>query len=309
MPTPRQPSTPAFAVVSAILLACFSLPLWHLAQFSLGNEVYSYLILIPLVSAYFVWQRRGELTSRGEPFPLLFGILVILAGGALAVAYLGWGIGKEGFPLQDRIALSALSLVVLAIGCALLFLSRETLRVLAFPLLFLLLLAPMPTRMEAGVETFLQHGSAAIAHWMLEAAGMTVFRDGTNFRLPGFSMEVAPECSGIRSTLALFITSIVAAQQFLHSSWRRAILVAVVVPIALVRNGLRVFTIGELCVQIGPEMIDSWIHRRGGPVFFVLSLIPFSLILYWLVRSERRSPGALAMRRPDAEAEPAPLRN
>jgi exosortase/archaeosortase family protein len=57
------------------------------------------------------------------------------------------------------------------------------------------------------------------------------------------------------------------------------------------RNGFRIFTIGELCVHIGPEMIDSPIHHKGGPLFFALSLIPFFILLTWLHRSERRGQG------------------
>jgi exosortase/archaeosortase family protein len=67
------------------------------------------------------------------------------------------------------------------------------------------------------------------------------------------------------------------------------VLSVAVIPIALLRNGLRVFVIGQLCVRIGPEMIDSPIHRHGGPVFFALSLIPFFLLLLWLVHLERRA--------------------
>jgi hypothetical protein len=47
--------------------------------------------------------------------------------------------------------------------------------------------------------------------------------------------------------------------------------------------------IGLLCVNVGPQMIHSIIHRRGGPVFFVLSLIPLLLLLWWLRRGEIRT--------------------
>ena len=60
-------------------------------------------------------------------------------------------------------------------------------------------------------------------------------------------------------------------------------LIAVVIPLAILRNGFRIFVIGLLCVHLGPQMIHSLIHRRGGPLFFVLSLIPF-LFLLWLLR-------------------------
>jgi exosortase/archaeosortase family protein len=101
-------------------------------------------------------------------------------------------------------------------------------------------------------------------------------------------MEVADECSGIRSSLVLFITSLLAGHLFLNTPWKRAVLTLVVIPIAIVRNGFRIFTIGMLCVHIDPSMINSPIHKRGGPLFFALSLIPFFLLLAWLRRTERK---------------------
>jgi exosortase/archaeosortase family protein len=65
-------------------------------------------------------------------------------------------------------------------------------------------------------------------------------------------------------------------------------LVALVIPLAIARNGFRILVIGLLCVHIGPHMTDSFIHRRGGPFFFALSLIPLSLILLWLRRHDKR---------------------
>jgi exosortase/archaeosortase family protein len=125
---------------------------------------------------------------------------------------------------------------------------------------------------------------------LFELSGMPLLRQDTFFRLPTLPLEVAPECSGIHSTVVLFITSLVAGYVCLRSPWRRALLTLIVIPLALLRNGLRIFTIGELCVNIGPEMLDSYIHRRGGPIFFALSLIPFFLILLLLWKSERKGP-------------------
>src|SRR4029450_2389126 len=73
---------------------------------------------------------------------------------------------------------------------------------------------------------------------------------------------------------------------FLRSPWRRASLTLCVIPLAVLRNGFRIFTIGELCVNVSPDMIDSTIHRHGGPLFFALSLVPFFLVLCLLRRAE-----------------------
>jgi exosortase/archaeosortase family protein len=82
------------------------------------------------------------------------------------------------------------------------------------------------------------------------------------------------------------MTSLVASHLFLDGPWRRLILVAFVFPLAIVRNSFRILVIGLLCVHVGPHMIESYIHRQGGPIFFVLSLVPLFLLLVWLKRQE-----------------------
>jgi exosortase/archaeosortase family protein len=93
---------------------------------------------------------------------------------------------------------------------------------------------------------------------------------------------LTPECSGVHSTLALFLTSLVAGRLFLHTAASRALLSASAVPLSFVRNGLRIFTIGQLCVHIGPQMIACDIHRHGRPFFFPFSLIPLFALLILL---------------------------
>jgi exosortase/archaeosortase family protein len=114
-----------------------------------------------------------------------------------------------------------------------------------------------------------------------------MLRAGTLLTLPGITLHVAQECSGIRSSWVLLMTSVLTSHLFLHNPWRRVVLVAFVIPLALLRNGFRILVIGLLCVHISPRMIDSFIHQRGGPIFFALSLVPLFGLMVWLRRQER----------------------
>jgi exosortase len=125
---------------------------------------------------------------------------------------------------------------------------------------------------------------------MLTATFTDFFREGLIIKLPNITLEVAPECSGIRSSMVLFITSLIAGKMFLHSKWHRVWLALFVIPLAVVRNGFRIFTLSILCVYVSPDMINSFVHKKGGPIFFALSLIPFFAFLLWLRRRERRAP-------------------
>lgn len=279
-----------FRVAVVILLVGFSLPFYQVARFCLSGELYSYILLIPFVSLYFIWLQRDQLKNSGAALPPAAAALALAAGtGCLILGYFQ----TAGSALQDQLALSMYAFALLLTGVCCLFLSRSMLRLLAFPLGFLVFLAPFPVFMEKALESFLQHGSAVVADGLFQLAGTPVYRNGTVFRLPGFSMQVARECSGINSTVALFVTSIVAGRLLLRSPLLRFVLTLAVIPIALGRNGIRVVTIGELCVHVGPEMIDSYIHRHGGPIFFTLSLIPFSLLVLGLVKIDRRSTRSL----------------
>ena len=146
---------------------------------------------------------------------------------------------------------------------------------------------PPPPRGRRWLETASKLASAEMAALLFSIAGTPVLRDGNVFQLPGIIIEVAQECSGIRSSWVLFITSLMASYLFLKTPWRRAVLVSLVIPLAILRNGLRILTIGVLCVQFGPQMINSVIHHRGGPLFFALSLIPLFLVLWWLRKEEK----------------------
>jgi exosortase C (VPDSG-CTERM-specific) len=275
-----------FSLMTAVVALCFSVPLYRLAWFAAMSDLYSYIFLIPLISGYLAWLKWKSLppfsgAARKTAIAFFAGGLTVLGGYALA--------RSAGFILaeDDYLAFMMSAWFLFFAGGCCWFLGGKIARALAFPIGFLIFMTPMPAFLRHGIESFLQSGSALMAEWFFRLSGATFLRNGLIFQLPGISLEVAPECSGIHSSLVLFITSALAGYLFLRSPWKRAVLMLAVIPLALLRNGFRVYVIGELCTHVGPQMIDSPIHRHGGPLFFVLSLIPFFLLLVWLRRSER----------------------
>lgn len=271
-----------FLMAIIALLAIFSLALLDLVRFASQSELYSHILLVPFISLYLIWLKRETLPPPSPP-DYRWAAPPLVAGLALLAVRLA-----TAPPLEDALWLSTLAFVLLLWGICTLFLGRRSLRAMAFPLGFLVFMAPFPTAVMEWMEVALQHASASMAYVLFKLAGTPIFREDVFFQLPGMKIVVAPECSGIHSTLALFITSLLAGYFFLRSPWLRALLAAAVIPLAIFRNGFRILVIGELCVHVGPEMIDSYIHRHGGPIFFALSLVPFTLGLWALMRVERR---------------------
>ena len=270
-----------------LLLAAFGQPLLSLANYAAHSALHSHIVLIPFVSAYLLYIRRDQLPRRYVA-DLPLGI-VLLAGGLGILLFTYW-LNFAGRAPADNYYLVLLTLSFLCCLAAggFFFFGRDWMRAAAFPVAYLIFMVPMPDAMADALESASKYASAEAANLFFHLGGTPFLRTGLIFQLPNITIEVAQECSGIRSSWVLFITSVLAANLFLKSSWRRLVLVALVIPLAILRNGFRIFVIGLLCVNAGPQMINSVIHRRGGPVFFVLSLIPFLLLLWWLRKGETR---------------------
>jgi exosortase C (VPDSG-CTERM-specific) len=253
----------------------------ELLRFTFHSELFSYIPLVPAISAYLIWTDRKKMTT--EVCASRAGAAVaFLIGGAVAAAW--WFGTRAGWQVapQDYLALMMLSFLCFFWGACLALPGWKIMRDAAFPAAFLIFAVPLPTAWEANIDTFFQYTSALAAKAFFTLAGTPSLLSGLQIDLPGMSLVVAPECSGIHSTLVLLITSLLAGYLFLRRTSLRVILALSIVPLAILRNGFRVFVIGELCVHISPSMIDSPIHRKGGPIFFALSLIPLFLLLVFL---------------------------
>ncbi len=274
-----------FLIFGVVLIATYIKPLLALASHVAHSELHSHILLIPFVSVYLISIRRHAL-PRDYTFSVGWALIPLVAGAiSLAAA---WTPGLFGRPLSqnDYLGLMTLSFVCFVAAGGFFFLGRKCMAAAAFPFAFLIFMVPMPDRVADFLETASKLASADAASMFFNISGTPVLRDGAFFHLPNITIEVAQECSGIRSSLVLFITSLLAANLFLKTPWRRIVLVAAVIPLGILRNGLRIVFIGLLCVHFGPDMINSIFHKRGGPPFFVLSLIPLFLLLWWLRRGE-----------------------
>jgi exosortase C (VPDSG-CTERM-specific) len=275
-----------FLLLLLTLGTAFVLPLFDLLRFSISSRMYSHVILVPCISAYFLWLNRSALCHGLTSSPA-FALAAALPGAALLALYaLEWRM-LPGLTPSDRLAALMGAFVCFVLAGGFLFLGREFMRTAWFSAGFLVFLVPLPTAVETGLETFLQHASAEMAGLLFHATGIPVLRDGLLFRLPGLTMEVAQECSGINSSLVLFVISLIAGQVFLRSAWRRIALVVFVLPLGIARNAFRIVTLGYLTVEVDPDIIHSALHHQGGPIFFALSLVPFMAVLWWLWRTER----------------------
>jgi exosortase len=277
-----------FACFTICLLVLFHTPLMKLLSlaFAAGHDAdqYSHVALIPIVTGYLiVHQRRRIFAETG--FAIAPGIGV-LAGGVVVFLIIEFAGGM----LNEHDYLCGLmaSFVVLEIGNFVLFFGTRAFRLARFPLLVLILMIPFPTWVLDRTVRLLQGGSAFVTTSLLNLTGVPFVREGLVFHLPhNLNIFIAEDCSGIRSSVALLIASLVASDVFLRRGWTKLVLNLAVLPLSLFKNGLRIATLSLLSVYVDKRFISGDLHRDGGIVFYLVACTILGLILWRLQKSER----------------------
>jgi exosortase len=254
----------------------------------LENDTFSRIPLIPLVSIFLTYEHRIAIFAEVS-FGWMLGAALITPGVILlGVARLNlWHLSSK-----NPVCLVVLAIVLVWVGAFALFFGTGAFRAASFPLFFRLFMVPIPEPVLSRIIFLLQAGSSRMAEVFFGIMGVPYHRQGFDFELPGVAIRVAEECSGIRSTLALLITTVLASCIFLKRSWKRLVLCIAVVPIAIFKNGLRIATLSTLAVYVNPAFLHGNLHHRGGIVFFAIALLPMALLLRLLQKSENQTPVA-----------------
>jgi exosortase len=277
----RQVLFGGWILVSVLL---FTVPLTNLVRTSLLNGDSSYLIFIPLISAWvFFIDRHKIFVSLSYDAPL-GGSLIFCA--ICAGLFTSLAARDSSSDLRTSGYIVALVMVWIA-GFALLF-GKTAWRSASFPLLFLLLMVPPPKVLLEEVIYLLQVGSAWITGIFFDLVGVPALREGFVFHLPTMNIEVAHECSGIRSSMALLILALVAAHFNLKGFWSKALFVVCGLFIMILKNGIRIATLTLLALYVNPSFLNGRLHHQGGIVFFLVGLLLLLPVLSLLRARESR---------------------
>ncbi len=273
-----------FLLFNIIALVVFYAPMKDLIALSFNKAVYSHIILIPLVSGYFMYSERKIIFSSMQ-YSFTYGTILIIAGIILYLIGMTQGIRLNQ---NDYLSLITLSALVFWIGGFIVSYGPHAFRAASFPLLFLIFMIPIPALAIEKLILLLQKGSAEAAYGFFMLTGIPFVREGYIFHLSTVSVEVAEQCSGIRSGIALFITGILAGHIFLQTGWKKIILVLSIFPVAIIKNGLRIVTLSLLGAYVDKAFLtDSLLHKKGGILFFILAIMLLAPVLWMLRKSER----------------------
>ena len=267
-------------LLTAVVAALYSPVLWRLVKQWYDDPDYSHGFLVPLMSAYLIWQRRDKLAEVARK-PSNWGLLVVV--GSLGLLFLG-SLGAELFLTRISIIVTICGLIVYFSGWALL-------RAMSFPLAFLLFAIPIPAIIYNEIVFPLQFIASKFATSVLETLNLfPIMREGNVLIMPGMRLEVVEACSGIRSLMSLL--ALAAGYGYLaeKSNVVRWFMVVAMVPLAIISNGTRVVITALMTNYIGPQAAEGFMHEFSGWVIFVVATVLF-LALHSLTVVVRKKMG------------------
>jgi len=205
--------------------------------------------------------------------------MVVMGSTVYAIGRIdGLGLSESG-----RLSTAVLAMVLMWMGGFALCYGKQTLQAAAFALCLTAFMIPLPTIILSKIVTVLQNGSAEVAYAIFKIAHVPVLRQGLKFSLPGVNIEIAEECSGIRSSMSLFIVSLIAGHIFLKTAWKKVCFSVATIFVVIFKNGVRIATLSWLGAYVNRDFLFGSLHHRyGGLVFSALSfaiLLPLLMLL------------------------------
>ncbi|MGN6830631.1 exosortase B [Paucibacter sp. M5-1] len=266
----REPLLPAGGdlVVLGLLLAGFALlyvPAWmDLSTTVWATDEQGHGPIILAVSGWLLYRRRHDLAAlSAQPagwlgWPLLLFSLLLYA------------VGRS----QDIVTFAIGSQIGMLMALCLVFKGRAALRLLWFPLFFMLFMVPLPEALVAAVTAPLKSAVSAIASSILYALGYPVGRSGVIMTVGQYQLLVADACAGLNSMFTLEALGLLYMNLMAYTNPVRNVALAILlVPTAFVANIVRVMILVLVTYHFGDEAGQGFVHGFAGMVLFMVALV------------------------------------
>ena len=246
------------AVAAAVFVLLFASPVSTLVRDWLHEDDANYGLLLFPVALWLAWRQGVLADSRPETGA---GSAIIAA--AVLIRLLG-AIASEFFTQRFSIWLAVLGIVVFCFGW-------RQVRHWWLALAILLLAIPLPALLINALAIPLQFRASSLGTFLIKWRHIPVRTDGNVIQIPNATLFVAEACSGLRSLSALIALGVLLSGLYLRTVPARLILVLLVLPIAILLNGVRIFLTAFLVYFVDPDLAGGMAHERQGLAMFVVA--------------------------------------
>ncbi|HIJ72477.1 MAG TPA: exosortase [Candidatus Hydrogenedentes bacterium] len=255
-------------VVVLLLAALYRVPVSVMRRtWNLVDSYYSHGILIPPVSLFLIWRRRRELLQQ-PVCPSSWGLLLILGSAVLLVlgAFLGFTVFGQ------------FSLIPMLAGLVLALLGKEHLKVLWFPILFLLFMIPIPPALTQSITFNLKLVATESAVGIARALTFPMIQEGSFVHFKDDFLLIGNVCGGLRSLISLLAIGALMAYFSKARLWARILILALSCPIAVVSNICRIFLLCLVGYFWGSEVAAGRFHDVSGFFIYGLAFVLFAAL-------------------------------
>jgi len=236
------------------------------------REDFAYCYYVPFIVAYLIWEKRHEIALVPSA-PSWSGQAVFMSG--ISLFWLG-ELGGEYYSIF-------ISSWLLLVGFLWLNLGLPKLRIIAFPMVFLLAMFPLPNVIYNNMTLKLKLISSQLGVGIIRMTGLTAYREGNVIDLGFTQLQVVDACSGLRYLIPLVMLGLLLAYYFNAARWKKVLLIVSTVPLTVITNSFRIASVGILYQFWGASVAEGFFHDFSGWLIFMVSL---SLLLFeiWLLR-------------------------
>ena len=185
---------------------------------------------------------------------------------------------------QGMLVFEVLSQHLVVIGLLLLFLGRRAVRLIWFPLFFLLFVVPLPSSVVGSLTAPLKAAVSTVAANLLYSLGYPVARAGVMLSVGQYQLLVADACAGLNSMFTLEALGLLYMNLMRYTSAVRNVTLAIlIIPISFAANVIRVLILVLVTYHYGDAAGQGFIHGFAGMVLFIVGLL-LILATDWLLR-------------------------
>lgn len=236
-----------------------------------SSDEYSHGYFIPIISLWMVWENRGKLADISEQSSWA-GLFFVLAG--LCLGFIG--------ELATLFVITQYAFLLTLFGLCLSFVGWKGVRLLCFPLAYLLFMIPLPNFLYNNLSSYLQLISSSLGVSVIRFCDISVYLQGNVIDLGAYQLQVVEACSGLRYLFPLASFGFLCAYFFKGSGWMRIILFISTLPITVLMNSFRIGVIGILVENWGIEQAEGFLHDFEGWVIFI-GCLGILFIEMWLM--------------------------
>lgn len=254
-----------------ILASLFLFLIWLIVFYPIYSELFStwinhsnnsHGILVPIISAFLIWQKRNEL-SREKISSSTWGAVILIAGICLyIVAYAGAIAVVE----RAMIVFSLIGLVLYNFG-------KRIFGIIAFPLCYLIFMVPVPDSIYGIIAFPLQLFATNVSALLIGILSIPVLKEGNMLYFARTQLEVAEACSGLRSMMSFIMLGCLFAYMMKPNWKKRSVIVLSGIPLAIFTNIVRVTATGILAHFYGGKVARGFLHEFSGLAVFVFGFL------------------------------------